>query len=196
MDIVDLDRARGTLDAYDGVEIRLRNDVVVRTDPLTVREAAGYLRLLGKAKDDPDAHAEFLDYFPKRLGLDRVRLVDLGLEVEAPDETPLDLLDSRYRDVGRLAELVGLATYEEDEGRRSRAQLVYLRRVPKSLRIAPERFSPGEWFALGHRIVEDAYTLVYGLAQDFCSRSISGPRNRTLKLTRARSGSRSVSTIC
>lgn len=181
MDVLDRERAGGTLDAYDGVELRLGGKIVVRVPPLSVEEAASYLRLLGKSRDDADAHARFLEEFPRRMRIDDVRLVDLGVEVEE-----LDLGDLRYRDVERIAGLLGVAAYEEDEVRRSRAQIVFLRRFPRKVGLGNDHgLAPGEVFALGHRFVETVYEVAYGLAEDFCSHQISGPRNLVLTLSRA-----------
>lgn len=182
MDVFDRERAGGTLDSYDAVELRLGGGVVVRVPPLTVEEAAAYLRLLGKSRDDADAHVRFLTEFPRRMSIEDVRLEDLGVEIEGLD----DLGDLRYRDVEIVAELLGVATYETDEVRRSRAQLVFLRRFPRKVGLGNDHgLAPGDVFALGHRFVETVYEVAYGLAEDFCSHQISGPRNLVLTLSRA-----------
>lgn len=171
-----------TFEAYDGVELRL-GQTVVRCPALTTAEAIGYLRLFDRAKDDPAAHAEFLDGFPERMGLAGVPLSDLGVDVEGPDGKPLDLSRLTYKSGTRVAALYGVAAYETDIGRRSRAQIKFLRRFPKLVGIAdPDALPPVHVFGAGARFVQDFYLRIYGLAQDFCSHLISGPTSQVMVL--------------
>lgn len=185
MDVFDLGRARGGLDGYDGVEIPLRGGKSVRVNALSVEEAMRYLRLVGKSQDDPSALASFLAEILSRFEIGGVSLSDIGVDVDGPDGEPLDLGRVKLGDIDGIATLLGFAGYDEDERRQARAQYAILRRIPRKVGLDPEAVSPPEVFAVAKAIVEAAYERVYGLAMDFCSRQIFGPRTLATTSERA-----------
>lgn len=183
-----MERQNGaTYEAYDGVELRLLNGCVVRCPALTVREAVRYLRLLSRAREDAEANAAFLAEFPGRMNLEVQRLVDLGVAVEGAD-----LGELRYKDGVRLAKVLALASYHPDVRKRSKAQVAFLRLLPKKLGLDPDSLQPHEVMELGRRLVDDMYETMYGLAEDFCSHLTSSPPVKVMTLRRAQTVSSST----
>ncbi len=170
---MELDRAG--LDAFDGVAIRLIGGRVLRVPCLTVAEAARYLRTLNElAEVDVDVDdakpmqtiESFVAEFGERMRLGDVTLAEFGLYVEGVDgSTTFDRLRA-------LLETLTVASWSENVGERSRAQIRWLDGSPEVLGVD---LSPPDLFARGQELASAFYLHVYGLAQDFCSRLALGP---------------------
>ena len=89
--------APALFDAYDGVVIPLPDGTVVKCEPLLLKPAVRFLRLLFRMRQgDDDAFTEILDTFPAAV----------GAEEEFDQFTPAELLEvvSRFFVFSRLRE--------------------------------------------------------------------------------------------
>lgn len=56
-------------DGYDGLELTLPNGHAIKAKVLTLEQAAHFLRLYGKRKEDPEAMYAIMAEFPKAVHL-------------------------------------------------------------------------------------------------------------------------------
>ena len=183
LDTVSKDQA--TLDSYDGVELRFLNGVTRKCAPLTVAQAAHYLRLESQIRDGELAAVRaFVLEFVEHVGAGDVRLVDLGLEVEG---AALSFGDMTVREGLALTELVATAT--GDDAKAARAQVQTLDKFPRALGfIVP---TPAEVFEVARAFTDALYLHIYGLASDFSDHLTRSPRVKVLTI-RAPAGSCSM----
>ena len=70
-----MERSEGTFQAYGSVTVPLPGGSELEVQPLTVREAVPFLRMLHKAEGgDAEAHFQFLEEFPERVGIADAKL--------------------------------------------------------------------------------------------------------------------------
>ncbi len=175
-----MDRSQATYEAYDGVELRLLNERVVRCAAVTVAEAVRYLRLLSRVSEHFEAHHEFIAEFPERIGIADVPLRDLGLSIESPAGGEIDggLLTVR-------AALDLLRTLVKAENGDPGAQSDFLDKFPAALSADLSSIHPAEVFEFGRVFAQEVYALVYRLASDFLTHLTTSPSAQVLILTRA-----------
>ena len=179
-----MDRSKATYEAFDGVELRLFNDRVVRCPALGVGEAIRYLRLLGSVSEDFQAHHTFMGEFPERIGIIEVPLRDLGFSMKAPDGEDGEELDGGELTVKAALGYLELLSNAGDGD--PRAQADFMDRFPAALGFDPSSVIPSEIFAAGRTFAERVYELIYGLASDFSSHLTTSPRGQvTMTLQRA-----------
>lgn len=175
-----MDRSQATYEAYDGVELRLLNERVVRCEAVTVAEAVRYLRLLSRVSEHFEAHHEFMAEFPERIGIADVPLRDLGFSIESPLGGELD--------GGLLTVCTGLELLRmlfAAEGGDPGAQSDFLDKLPAELGADLSSIHPADIFEFGRLFAQELYELLYGLASDFLTHLITGPRGQVLILRRA-----------
>jgi hypothetical protein len=189
---------RSTLEAFDGVELRFLNGAVVRCPAFTVAEATHFIRLLARpaeaqeADDElgaADAVAAFVEAFVLRTGLGSVRLVDLGLAVDAPNGEPVEWGDLTLTDVMAMLEVLHDACWHDDLVKRSKAQVRWLDETPTTFGFDASDLTPAALFGFGHSLTSALYLHVYGLASGFCSRLAMSPRATTWMMGRSQSTS-------
>lgn len=190
-----MDRNKATYEAYDGVELRLLNGVVVRCAALTVEEAVRYLRLLSSIKEAVEseeedvfaavfvaaaaAHEDLVSGFPGRLGILGERLVDIGLEVEGPDGM-LAFGDLTLEDALAMVHILGVALSDAYSAESSKAKVRILDELPPTLGV--DGLGPAEVFALGRTFGKSLYLLIYDLAEDFCRHLTLSPRVKVMEM--------------
>lgn len=170
-----MENSEATYEAFDGVELHLRNGRIVRSDPLTVQEAVRYLRLLTKLADDATCHEEFIDTFPARIGLLDVPLADLGLEVDG-------VVGYGTLDVQGAISLAGLVTTAAGptfERATANAQAKILDEFPETLGVDGTAV---EVFAVARAFTQALYEKLYGMARDFLAHLTHGPKGQVLQM--------------
>ena len=175
-----MDRSQATYEAYDGVELRLLNERVVRCEAMEVAEAIRYLRLLSRVSEHFEAHHAFMAEFPERIGIADVPLRDLGLSIECPLGGELDGGEVTVRDSLKLLRIL-VAAENGDPG----AQSDFLDKFPAALSADLSSIHPAEVFEFGRLFAQEVYSLLYGLASDFLTHLIASPRGQVMILTRA-----------
>jgi len=176
-----VDRSQATYEAFDGVELRLLNERVVRCKALGVGEAIRYLRLLGSVSEDFQAHHTFMGEFPERIGIIEVPLRDLGFSMEAPRGEELDGGELTVQAALGFLELLSNA-----ENGDPHSQADFMDRFPSAVGFDSSSVIPSEVFDAGRVFAERVYELIYGLASDFSTHLTTSPRGQvTMRLERA-----------
>ncbi len=175
-----MDRSQATYEAYDGVELRLLNERVVRCERVEVAEAIRYLRLLSRVSEHFEAHHIFMAEFPERIGIADVPLGDLGFSIESPLGGELDGGSLTVRGSLKLLRIL-----MEAENGEPRAQSDFLDKFPAALSADLSTIHPAEIFEFGRTFAQEVYSLLYGLASDFLTHLTASPRGQVMILTRA-----------
>lgn len=176
-----MDRSKATYEAFDGVELRLLNDRVVRCPPIGVGEAVRYLRLMSRIVEDFEAHHQFMTEFPERISIANVPLADLGFSMKAPDGADVDASLTLRTVLDLLHKLSDAGA--GDPG----AQADFLDDFLPAIGLENEAFTPAEVFEFGRLFAQEVYALVYGLASDFSAHLATSPRGQvTMILERAK----------
>ena len=176
-----MDRSQATYEAYDGVELHLLNECVVRCEAMEVAEAIRYLRLLSRVSEHFEAHHVFMAEFPERIGIADVPLRDLGLSIDSPVGGEIDGGELTVRAALGLLQMLVKAE-NGDPG----AQSDFLDKFPAAL--GAEMLSsihPAEVFEFGRLFAQEVYSLLYGLASDFLTHLTTSPSAQVMILTRA-----------
>lgn len=173
---------RATFDSYDGVELRFLDGVTRKCAPLTVAEAAHYLRLEARIRDgEVAAVCAFASEFADRAGVLDVRLVDMAFEVVGPGGTPLALGDMTVADGLALTEVVGAAAGVDRKA--AKAQSAILDTFPAKFGRDPKALAPAEVFAMARSFASELYLHIYGLAKDFCDHLTRSPRVKVMTMS-------------
>lgn len=180
-----MENDQATFEAFDGVELRLLNGRTVRCPALTIREAARYLRVLGRLKKEPAQHDVFMAEFPERIGLLEVPLADLGLAVALPDGSQVKFGLLTVADAFAMLEVLGTALADPFAEESSLAKIRVLDEFPVTLGV--ELKEPYEVFALGRAFAESFYLMIYGLAADFLVHLTASPPVKVFEIRAMRS---------
>lgn len=169
-----MEHSQATLDAYDGVEIRLTDRTSVRAEALSVVEAIQMLGTMARIAEtgNMDIHARFLAEFYERFNIRDVTLAQLGLEFGGVDGSSLTVAATH-----ELAQLYIAACRVEGW----RAQSECLDRFPALLGLGSD-VAPGDVFEAAAEFAEAFHRAIYALAQTFLHRLISTPGVRALEL--------------